>query len=117
MRIVFDENVPRPLFQFFDASHQVKTVADLGLSGATNGALLAHLDGSFDVFLTADKNLRYQQNLTERSLAVWNCQRIGYRFFCLDPPKSFPPCYPPLRVRILRSHCLSCRYVRDASLE
>lgn len=70
MRIVFDENVPRPLLQFFDASHQVKTVAELGLSGATNGALLAQLDGSFDVFLTADKNLRYQQNLTGRSLAV-----------------------------------------------
>jgi len=51
-------------------AHQVKTVAELGLAGTTNGALLANTEGNFDVFLTADKNLRYQQNLRGRSLAI-----------------------------------------------
>lgn len=70
MRIIFDENVPRPLLRIFDASHQVQTVGDLGYAGVANGALLSQLEGVFDVFLTADKNLRYQQNLAGRSLAI-----------------------------------------------
>lgn len=70
MRIIFDENVPRPLLQVFDASHQVQTVGNLGYAGVANGALLSRLEGAFDVLLTADKNLRYQQNLVGRSLAI-----------------------------------------------
>jgi len=70
MRIVLDENVPRPLARIFGSGHQVATVQDLGLAGTANGALLAQLEGNHDVFVTADKNLRYQQNLTGRSLAI-----------------------------------------------
>jgi hypothetical protein len=70
MRIVLDENLPRPLKQIFDPDHQVETVQELGLAGTSNGALLARLEGRFDVFITADKNLRYQQNLKGRSLAI-----------------------------------------------
>jgi len=70
MRIVLDENLPRPLVRIFGPSHQVVTVQDLGLAGTANGALLAQLEGNHDVFVTADKNLRYQQNLAGRSLAI-----------------------------------------------
>ena len=42
----------------------------LGLAGTANGALLARLEGDHDVFVTADGNLRYQQNLAGRSLAI-----------------------------------------------
>lgn len=70
MRIVLDENLPVALAAIFGAEHQVATVHDLGLDGMANGALLAALEGSHDIFLTADKNLRYQQNLTGRTLAV-----------------------------------------------
>lgn len=42
----------------------------LGLAGTPNGALLACLDGNHDVFVTADKNLRCQQNLRGRTLAI-----------------------------------------------
>jgi hypothetical protein len=70
MRIVLDENIPRPLLRIFGSGHQVETVQDLGLAGTANGALLARLEGSVDVFVTADKNLRYQQNLAGRSLAI-----------------------------------------------
>jgi hypothetical protein len=70
MRIVLDENVPRPLTRSFGSGHQVVTIQDLGLTGTDNGALLALLEGNHEVFLTADKNLRYQQNLTGRTLAI-----------------------------------------------
>src|SRR5205823_4751940 len=43
---------------------------ELGFAGMANGALLARLEGNFEVFVTADKNLRYQQNLAGRSLAI-----------------------------------------------
>lgn len=70
MRIVLDENLPRPLARIFEPGHQVMTVQGLGLSGTANGALIARLEGNHDVFVTADKNIRYQQNLTGRTLAI-----------------------------------------------
>ncbi len=69
MRIILDENLPKPLKAVF-VGHTVTTVQEQGLSGTLNGALLARLEGAFDVFLTADKNLRYQQNLSARQLAI-----------------------------------------------
>jgi hypothetical protein len=70
MRIVLDENLPRTLTRIFGPGHQATTVKDLGLAGTANGALIARLEGSHDVFVTADKNLRYQQNLAGRTLAI-----------------------------------------------
>lgn len=70
MRIVLDENLPRPLTRIFDAAHTVVTVPQLGLGGIANGELLARLEGHHDVFVTGDKNLRYQQNLSGRTLAI-----------------------------------------------
>jgi hypothetical protein len=69
MTIVLDENLPRPLSRIFPG-HTVTTVQEQGLAGTANGALLARLEGAFDVFITADKNLRYQQNLSGRTLAI-----------------------------------------------
>jgi hypothetical protein len=56
--------------RIFGSGHQIVTVQDLGLAGTANGNLIARLEGSHDVFVTADKNLRYQQNLAGRSLAI-----------------------------------------------
>ncbi len=53
MRIVLDENLPRPLVRIFPG-HQIATVQELGLAGTANGALLARLEGHHDVFITAD---------------------------------------------------------------
>ncbi len=69
MRIVLDENLPKPLKQVF-VGHVVSTVQEEGLAGTLNGELLAQLEGRFDVFVTADKNLRYQQNLAGRVIAI-----------------------------------------------
>jgi hypothetical protein len=70
MRIVLDENLPRPLKRAFSSVHVVKTVQEWGFAGLTNGALLVELEGNCDVLLTADKNLHYPQNLNGRTLAI-----------------------------------------------
>ncbi|MCU1347506.1 MAG: hypothetical protein JWO56_536 [Acidobacteria bacterium] len=47
----------------------VLTVADAGLSGYTNGQLLRRISGGFDLFITVDKSIQYQQNLAAYDLA------------------------------------------------
>ena len=69
MKILFDENIPRPLKQFFP-EHEVTTVQEAGWSGFENGELLDQAEGKFDVFILADKNLRYQQNLSKRTISI-----------------------------------------------
>lgn len=69
MRILLDESMPRPLAKEL-AGHQVSTVVQCGWGGITNGALLALAAGCFDVFITGDQNLRYQQNLTKLPITV-----------------------------------------------
>jgi len=70
LKVLFDQNAPRPLARFL-AHHQVIRSAELGWSSLKNGELLqaAEQDG-FDVMVTADRNLAYQQNLRERLLAI-----------------------------------------------
>lgn len=69
MRIIFDENVPWPLLKFLP-DHDVTSVQREGFGGMGNGELLNRLDGRFDVFILCDKNLRYQQNLSDRVIAI-----------------------------------------------
>lgn len=69
MKILLDENLPRPLKQFFPAD-DIVTVQEAGWNGLKNGELLARAEGKYDVFVIADKNLRYQQNLVDRRLAI-----------------------------------------------
>jgi hypothetical protein len=69
MKIILDESVPRYLKKTL-AQFDVTTVQDIKLAGVKNGVLLKILDEQFDVFITADKNLKYQQNLQNRKLAI-----------------------------------------------
>ena len=69
MTIIFDENVPLPLRQFF-AGHEVTTVQLEGCTGIQNGELISRIDRRFDVLILADKNLRYQQKLAGRRIAL-----------------------------------------------
>ena len=69
MTLLFDENIPHFLKRLLD-DFEVTTVQEIGLSGTKNGALLALIDGTYDVFITADKNLKYQQNLATRKIAI-----------------------------------------------
>jgi predicted nuclease of predicted toxin-antitoxin system len=71
MKLLFDECVPwKVKFLFADGGHECETVRDAGFSGKENGELLALAEGRFDVFVTIDKNLRYQQNMTGRNIAI-----------------------------------------------
>lgn len=69
MRILFDQGTPAPLRQAL-AGHAVSTAYEMGWATLTNGELLDAAEGLFDVFDTTDQNLRYQQNLSGRSLAI-----------------------------------------------
>ena len=69
MTILLDECVPRPLRGFL-IGHSVQTAQQAGLGGYKNGELLKAAEATFDLLLTSDKNLRYQQNLSGRSLAI-----------------------------------------------
>lgn len=69
MRILLDENLPRKLAAHL-IGHECRTVVQCGWSGKKNGELLALADSLFDVLLTLDKNLPYQQNLNTKGIAV-----------------------------------------------
>jgi hypothetical protein len=68
--VLFDQGVPVPLRRFLDG-HEVSTAYELGWSALRNGELLARAEASgFNVFVTTDQSLTYQQNLLGRRLAI-----------------------------------------------
>jgi predicted nuclease of predicted toxin-antitoxin system len=69
MRILLDECVPWPL-QSILADHTCTTVQAQGWGGTKNGELLQRAEAEFDLFITADQNIRYQQNLAGRRIAI-----------------------------------------------
>jgi Domain of unknown function (DUF5615) len=68
-RVLLDENLPRLLKREL-SGYQVRTVAEVGWAGIKNGKLLRLAEAEFDVFVTADQNLSYQQPLTSFELAI-----------------------------------------------
>lgn len=69
MKILLDECTPHVLKRLL-TEVQITTVQNLGWTGITNGSLLQLAEGQFDVLITSDQNLRYQQNLANRQLAI-----------------------------------------------
>jgi hypothetical protein len=69
VRVLLDESVPRPLAQLL-IGHEVRTVTQLQWTGIKNGELLTRAAESFDVVLTADQNIEFQQNLAKLPVAV-----------------------------------------------
>ena len=69
MKILFDHGTPAPLRRQL-AGHEIATAYEMGWAKLSNGDLLAAADKSFAGFITTDKNLRYQQNLAGRRLAI-----------------------------------------------
>ncbi len=69
MRILFDQGTPVPLRDHL-VGHTVETVFELGWSTLENGELLAAAENSHELLITTDQNLRHQQNLTGRKLAI-----------------------------------------------
>ena len=69
MRILLDECVPWPMHKLL-VNHECSTAQRKGWGGVKNGELLRLAEGKFDLFITSDQNIRYQQNLAERRLPV-----------------------------------------------
>ncbi len=69
MKLLIDECLPRSLKQFL-GGHQCRTVQEMGWSGQKNGALLALADVEFDVLVTMDQGIEYQQQLANLKIAV-----------------------------------------------
>ena len=70
MRILFDQGTPAPLRRYL-TEHSVTTAYEEGWSNLSNGDLLKSAeDKGYQIFVTTDRNLRYQQNLSDRQMAI-----------------------------------------------
>jgi len=84
MRLLLDECIDRKLAREF-TGYQVKTVPQMGWAGIKNGQLLALAEAEFDVFITVDRNLSFQQNLPQFDVAVIVLQAASNRLADLKP--------------------------------
>jgi hypothetical protein len=70
MKILFDQGTPVPLRRHLE-EHEVQTAFEEGWSSLSNGELLSKAEeAGYQVFVTTDQNLRYQQNLRKRQIAI-----------------------------------------------
>lgn len=106
MRILFDQGTPVPLRKSL-VGHEVHTAYERGWSALQNGELLkaAESDG-FDAIVTTDQNLRYQQNLDDRKLAIlvltttdWRRIRAGINRVITAVDTLRPGCYAELEFK------------------
>lgn len=71
MKILLDECVPRPIKRHLSVEgHECSTVPEAGFAGKTNGELLALAKGKFDIFVTLDKGIQFQQNVAGSQIGV-----------------------------------------------
>ncbi|MEO6286224.1 MAG: hypothetical protein ABIN80_25785 [Dyadobacter sp.] len=72
MKILLDESLPRKLRQDFGIEHEVWTVRDKGWLGKKNGELLnLMIKDHFEIFVTVDRNLTYQQNIERLAVTIF----------------------------------------------
>ena len=84
MRILLDEDIPRRLGALL-VGHQAETVPRNGWAGIKNGKLLALAATKFEVFLTMDQNLEFQQNLAKLPIAILVVEAVSNRMEHLEP--------------------------------
>jgi hypothetical protein len=84
MKLLFDECIDRKFTREF-VGYEVKTVPQMGWAGVKNGQLLALAEAEFDVFITVDRNLSFQQNLPQFNIAVIVLQAPSNRLADLKP--------------------------------
>ena len=102
MRVLFDQGVPAPLRSAFVGIATVETAFERGWSTLRNGELIAEAEKTFDVFVTTDKNLRYQQNLASRKIAI-----------VVLPTTQ----WPALRIRTDEIACITANVAAGAFIE
>ena len=92
MRVLLDECFPRSL-RVELPGHEVTTVAEAGWAGVKNGALLQLAASRFEVILTVDRNLEYQQNYSGLTIAV----------IVVDAPSNDVEVLRPLMLKVLEA--------------
>jgi predicted nuclease of predicted toxin-antitoxin system len=91
MKVLIDECAPRALKKhLINHGHECRTVQEAGWSGKQNGELLGLAEPAFDVLVTVDTNLTYQQNLAGRKIAILILQSFSNRLDHLR--QYFPAC-------------------------
>ena len=83
-RVLLDECLPRHLKRSL-AGHDVRTVPEAGWASKENGDLLALASEKYDVFVTVDRNLTFQQNLQDIQIAIVVLVARGNRLEDLMP--------------------------------
>jgi Domain of unknown function (DUF5615) len=84
MKLLLDECIDRRFAREL-VGYQVKTVPQMGWAGVKNGPLLALAAAEFDVFITVDRNLSFQQNLPQFNIAVVFLQAPSNSLAALKP--------------------------------
>lgn len=84
MKILIDECIDRKFIREL-SGHQVKTVPQMGWAGIKNGQLLDLAEAEFDVFITVDRNLSFQQNLPQFNMVVIVLHALSNRLADLKP--------------------------------
>ena len=84
MRILLDEDLPRRFGALLNG-YEVATVQKSGWTGIKNGRLLALAARQFDVFITMDQNIDFQQNLSTLPIAILVVKALGNRIEYLKP--------------------------------
>ena len=84
MKLLLDECVVRDLKEDL-AEHEVSTVVEAGFGGLENGQLLRAAAGKYDVLITVDRNLPFQQNIGSLKIAVLILTSTGITYTDLKP--------------------------------
>jgi hypothetical protein len=107
MLVLFDHGTPRGIARVLQG-HTVKEARAQGWDTLSNGDLLkAAEDAGFDVLLTTDKNLQYQQNLQGRKLAIvvlstsrWSLVRAGMEEIVAAVDEAKPGTYTLVDIHV-----------------
>ncbi len=100
MKILIDECVPVGLAEALrERGYECDTVREAGYGSKKNGELLGLAEGNWDVFLTVDKNIKYQQNVSGRKIGILILRVKSNRLpdvlqhlsSCIEALKTVPP--------------------------
>ena len=96
MKILLDECVPRAIkYSLSVGDNECMTVPEAGFAGKTNGDLLALAENRFDVFVTVDKGVQFQQNVARYKIAILLIRASSSRLADILP--HIPACLIALR--------------------
>lgn len=91
MKVLIDECAPKALQRTLaDRGYECRAVQEAGWSGKKNGELLSLAESSFDVLVTLDTNIQYQQNLAGRKIAIVIIRERSNRL--VDLERHFAAC-------------------------